>query len=234
MTTKRETTLYFQQGTSDKVYQAQIIEQGTGFTVNFQYGRRDSTLTAGTKTAEPVAFEEAEKIFDRLVKEKTAKGYTPGETGTPYASTADADRVTDLAVQLLNEADEDTLNDLLQDPDFVIQEKKDGKRMLLWFTDHDDPEKAVRAVNRRGLVCGAPETLTRDFLKAAINEGVKSLIIDGESIGERFYAFDILEYDGNDIRQDPYYLRHRRLASLHFYDQITVVLFSEGYGGGLI
>ena len=73
-------TLYFRQGGSDKLYQATLAEQDSGFVVSFAFGRRGSTLQTGTKTHVPVTFDEAKKIYDKLVREKTAKGYTPAQT----------------------------------------------------------------------------------------------------------------------------------------------------------
>ena len=46
-------TLYFRQGASDKIYQAAIEPAGGGYTVNFAYGRRGTTLSTGTKTQSP-------------------------------------------------------------------------------------------------------------------------------------------------------------------------------------
>ena len=42
-------TLYYREGSSDKVYEAIIEPQGEGFVVNFAYGRRGSTMSTGTK-----------------------------------------------------------------------------------------------------------------------------------------------------------------------------------------
>lgn len=44
-------------------------------------------LQTGTKTVSPVDRTTAVSIFDKLIKSKLAKGYTPGEDGTPYAGT---------------------------------------------------------------------------------------------------------------------------------------------------
>jgi bifunctional non-homologous end joining protein LigD len=68
----QNTTLYYREGSSDKVYQCQIEPAGHRFTVNFAYGRRGSTLNTGTKTNVPVSFEDAQRIFDKLVKETTS------------------------------------------------------------------------------------------------------------------------------------------------------------------
>jgi predicted DNA-binding WGR domain protein len=71
-------TLYYREGSSDKVYQASIEPQGEGFVVNFAYGRRGSTMNTGTKTQTPVDYDSARSIYDKLVREKKAKGYTEG------------------------------------------------------------------------------------------------------------------------------------------------------------
>jgi bifunctional non-homologous end joining protein LigD len=56
----------------------------TGSSVTFAYGRRGSTMSTGSKTSSPVDYDEAKRVYDNLVREKTAKGYTPGTDGTPY------------------------------------------------------------------------------------------------------------------------------------------------------
>jgi len=55
--------LYYQEGSSDKVYQAAIEPAGTRFVVNFAYGRRGATLSTGTKTSAPVDYPAAKKIY---------------------------------------------------------------------------------------------------------------------------------------------------------------------------
>jgi predicted DNA-binding WGR domain protein len=78
----QQTCLYFQQGSSDKVYEVDMCEVGANqYVVNFRFGRRGTTLKEGTKTTAPVARAEADKIFNALVAEKTKKGYVP--VGTP-------------------------------------------------------------------------------------------------------------------------------------------------------
>lgn len=76
----RQVALWYKEGTSDKVYEVDLCEVGVGkFVVNFRYGRRGSALRDGTKTAAPVGFPEAEKIYTRLVDSKKSEGYQ--ETG---------------------------------------------------------------------------------------------------------------------------------------------------------
>src|SRR6266704_4392371 len=108
-------TLYYREGASDKVYQAAIEPKGELFVVNFAFGRRGSTLSTGTKTSSPVDYETAKSAYDKLVREKTAKGYTPGEDGTPYQHTDNEQRSTGLLPQLLNPIDENAVRQLIHD-----------------------------------------------------------------------------------------------------------------------
>ena len=80
-------TLYYREGSSDKIYQVSIEPAGELFVVNFAYGRRGSALQTGAKTSSPVDYDTAKRTYDKLVQEKMAKGYTPGPDGTPYQHT---------------------------------------------------------------------------------------------------------------------------------------------------
>ncbi len=69
-------TLHYQKDASDKVYEVDLCEVAEDkYLVNFRYGRRGANLKEGTKTTQPVALTKAEQIFDKLVGEKTKKGY---------------------------------------------------------------------------------------------------------------------------------------------------------------
>lgn len=72
----KRTTLHFQEGTSDKVYEVDLCQvDEKNYMVNFRYGRRGANLKEGTKTTTAIPLAQAEKVFDKLVKEKTDKGY---------------------------------------------------------------------------------------------------------------------------------------------------------------
>ncbi|MFB2891383.1 WGR domain-containing protein [Aerosakkonemataceae cyanobacterium BLCC-F50] len=72
----KRTTLHYQEGTSDKVYEVDLCLVGSDrYVVNFRYGRRGASLKEGVKTEQPVTLAQAEKVFDKLVSEKTKKGY---------------------------------------------------------------------------------------------------------------------------------------------------------------
>ena len=97
-----QTSLFYSEGSSDKEYHAEIVAVPGGNVVNFRYGRRGGTLTVGTKTSVPVDFVQAKKIYDKLIKEKTTKGYTPDLSGAAYQGTENAGLKTGFTPQLLN------------------------------------------------------------------------------------------------------------------------------------
>lgn len=187
--TYKTITLYYTDERSDKVYQASIDPDGDGYLVNFAYGRRNSTLTTGTKTSSPVTLSAAEKIFTKLINEKQAKGYTEGEAGTPYQ--LNVNRVAaDVKPQLLNTIDERQAVALVGDPAWMMQEKIDGRRLIFRKTG-----TTVEGINKLGIVIAVAQPL----VDAALSID-QDFTFDGEVIGNVYHAFDLLSFDGKDIR----------------------------------
>ena len=193
-------TLYYREGSSDKIYQVAIEEQNGGWVVHYAYGRRGSALTTGTKTSSPVTRKEAERIFERMVSEKLKKGYRQGESENSY--TVACDENTGILPQLLNPMSEEEVEMLLDAPNWLMQEKKDGKRLLL-----RKESGVLTGINRRGIACGLPENIIQDS-RALPGEW----IIDGEIVGTVYHAFDLLEHDGS-YRRHP--LKDRLVALLY-------------------
>lgn len=70
--------LGFREGTSDKVYEIDIVEVADDqYVVNFRFGRRGTSLRDGTKTPLPVSLERARAVYTALIAEKTNAGYKP-------------------------------------------------------------------------------------------------------------------------------------------------------------
>ena len=207
-------TLYYREGSSDKVYQAAIEPSGPGFIVTFAYGRRGATLQTGTKTNGPVGFDEAKRIFDKLVKEKTAKGYTPGEDGTPYQQTAKQERSTGILPQLLNSIEEHEAQRYIADTAWWAQEKFDGRRIMIRRTGDQ-----IIGINRLGLSVDLPKPIV-DHAQALAGQ---HWLIDGEAVGDVLHAFDILESACADFRSQPYVKRLRELERILGTDQAAPV-----------
>ena len=197
-------SLYFSEGGSDKEYHAELLQGEGGFVVNFRYGRRGTALTGGTKTKEPVPYEKAKKAYDKLVAEKTGKGYTTGEAGTAYQNTPKEVLFTGVLPQLLNPLHESDLERLLTDPGWIMQEKHDGERRMVSNVGGE-----FFGINRKGLRVALPLPLV-----SALADLPSGTILDGELIGDVFYPFDLLQCDGDDIRRASYEDRHDIMQSI--------------------
>jgi bifunctional non-homologous end joining protein LigD len=195
----QSTSLYFREGPSDKEYHAAIEPKDDGFIVTFSYGRRGSTLTVGTKTEAPVSLTDATKVFDKLIASKLAKGYRAlGGSFTPYRQIDDAGRDSGIRCQLLNPVDVSELSRLLTGTSHCMQEKHDGRRLLVRKQGSE-----ITGINRRGLFVALPEPI-----RQAVEQIPYDVLIDGEAVGETLHAFDLLEVKGNDLRQRRYLDRH--------------------------
>ena len=208
---KENITLHYHQEKSDKIYKVFLEKKDEGFVVNFAYGRRGSTLKTGTKTQNPVTYEKAKKIYDKLILSKTTKGYVPNDDNSTYIVDTEQ-RKTGIHCQLLNSISKNEVEEYLNDDSWWMQEKKDGKRMLI------KKEENIIAINRKGLSIGIPENIQKsaDLIDS-------SFIIDGEAINETIYAFDLLYYNGKDLKEESYLNRYKLLNTIDFKENIIIV-----------
>ncbi|NCQ52261.1 WGR domain-containing protein [archaeon] len=200
----KQISLYYKDGSSDKVYHAQIEQKDSGYILNFQYGKRNSTLTAGTKTKTPVELTVVEKEYLKLIKEKTSKGYTEGESGAVFQSQDLEERITGIVPQLLNNAKDEEMSKLFKDDTWFMQEKKDGRRLIT----KSYPGEFI-AINKKGLSISIPQSVV-DLVKKV----PQKIVLDGEIIGEVYYIFDILELGDDDLRTKPAIERYRILSNI--------------------
>ena len=196
-TPPKQTTLFYRAGSSDKIYQVSLETNGSPdhFLVRYAFGRRGSTLQTGTKTPSPVDYDTALRTFNQLVAAKVAKGYSPGEDGTPYQHTGNEGRSTGIYPQLLEPVvDAHALGHLLVDPLFCAQEKFDGKLLLL-----RKQGSVVEGINRQGLLVAVPGSIAREASQVP-----GDFLLDGEAVGDTIHVFDVLESHGLDHRPQPY------------------------------
>ncbi|NBU11783.1 MAG: DNA ligase, partial [Proteobacteria bacterium] len=176
----KTTSLYYREGSSDKEYHVRLEAKGDGYVVNIAFGRRGSTLSTGTKTSAPVYYDAALMIFEKTVREKKAKGYTEGASGTPYQHTDK--QVSGLLPQLLNSITEEEVLRLVESRQWAMQEKKDGKRLLV-----RKENGIIEGINKKGLVVAVPDTIVK-----TARELKGDFVLDGEAIGDVLHAFDLL------------------------------------------
>ncbi len=196
-------SLFFKEGTSDKEYHAQLESRDGGWTVNVQYGRRGSALRAESKTPHALPYEEAKKIYDKVVREKIGKGYRPlGETLPAPIGQAGERTKTGLVCELLTPIDLEEVAKYILDPKYWMQDKRDGHRRMV----EKSATGEIVGVNRRGCTVPLPASLHAELGSLAL----KTFVLDGEIEGERLVVFDLLEADG-DLRRAPYADRFDRL-----------------------
>jgi bifunctional non-homologous end joining protein LigD len=210
-TPTRHVRLFFQEGSSDKVYEATLVEDGGAYTVRVAWGRRGAKLSEGTKAVR-VSLAAATRTFEALVREKQAKGYQEQTETTQPAAVAPPEgegsgsKVTGrrakvgMAAQLLTPADEAELDALLADDRVLAQQKIDGQRVLVHVGE------ALLATNREGQ---ATE------VDAALLEGLRYLpadtVVDGELLDDTLWLFDVLRVAGEDVRARGYLERWQLL-----------------------
>ncbi len=199
----KSVSLFYKKDSSDKEYNVFIQEKDDGYVVNFSYGRRGNANRSGTKTEQPVSLKEAELIYDKLVSKQIGEGYVANGDGKPFSGVDTAGRNTGLFPMLLNPISKSEMSHYINDPNWLMQEKYDGKRIMVSVKGG-----VVVASNRKGLSIGIPQELENDLAF------LQDCVIDGELIGSTYYVFDMIELENKCLRNDPYKDRILRLCDV--------------------
>lgn len=197
-----------QENGSNKEYHIQMVESGSGFVINFQYGAIGSTLKPGTKTPGPVSEAEAEKLFAKLVKERLSKGYI--QTGDAQASKFSADVVIEkkthgIFPQLLNAIDEEDVDKYINDDDYLMQEKKDGERRMVKSINPSTESQTFIGLNKKGQEVNLQDFIINAFFEAYDNQSdgeysLEECVLDGEILSDKLIVFDILSIHDKDLK----------------------------------
>ena len=210
-------TLHCQQGSSDKVYILGIMRlepltsttwsPSQNFAVVAHYGRRYGPLTV-THKGHFSTLVEATKKFNSLVREKSAKGYehiqhaviesvTTPEEGAQASAPTPAPYVPAPFVPsapprprcvLLNAVSPDSVDSLLDAPEWALQPKIDGQRLLVEIAE----DGTIRGFNRRGVEVTVPANIVEGldgFPTGVTYDGE----ITGGADGQVFHIFDVVD-----------------------------------------
>lgn len=215
--------LHYQQGGSDKVYIVQLKETITGnYLVHCHYGRRGSTLNFAKKTPNPVSRLTAKTIFDRVVKEKIAKGYVVSEhtkVSTPAASPTPKELPGlpgNRMPQLLNPVREGSREELLRSNDWWAQQKMDGERRLV----SKEPNNTWAGWNKKGEMVALSEVVVQALNRTPFKLGT---LLDGEIIGDVYFPFDVLMLNGINVCNSPLERRVQALLDIRPCENIRPV-----------
>src|SRR5271163_3645797 len=199
--------LYFQQGSSDKVYHLQLESVEEQWSVHAQWGRRGSALQSDAKVSS-VAYEEAKRLYDRIIREKTGKGYrvaqattngdTPISVGLPSLKEHSGH-----APELLTPIEEPEALQFVEDASWWFQQKFDGRRLAVQKTDGQ-----YSGINKLGQLVPIDSRLT----KCLESVEAQAFLVDGEITDSRFHLWDLLDINGTDLRIQSYEIRYARLG----------------------
>jgi len=204
------TELYFQQGSSDKVYHLQLENVQNRWAVQAQWGRRGSALQSDVKVS-GTSYEEAKRVYDRILREKTGKGYQIAQ------ATANGNEAIAVGLpatkeqsghtpELLTPIEEAEALLLAQDASWWFQQKFDGRRLAV-----QKAEGKYSGINKLGQVIPIDSRLA----EALDRVETQGFLADGEITDSRFYIWDLLSVNDTDLRSQPYEIRYLRLTQ-HF------------------
>lgn len=193
--------LTYTQPPSNKEYRLELVRSGSAWVVNFAYGRIGNALQTGTKTNKPLDYKAARKVYDRQLNAKVSEGYVfDGSASTAGYQAPTAKEDTGLRPQLLEPISLDAVGPYVAGGEWWMQQKFDGNRVFLVIT----PKGEVYGANRKGQKISLPLNLAQWVVQNITANGLTSIVLDGELVGETYYAFDILESKGASLVAKPY------------------------------
>jgi bifunctional non-homologous end joining protein LigD len=200
--------LYFRQGSSDKVYHLQLKNVEEQWSVQAQWGRRGTALQSDVKVSN-ATYEEAKRVYDRILREKTGKGYQIAAAtadGTPAISVGlPIKEHSGHVPELLTPIEEPEALRLAEDASWWFQQKFDGRRLAVQKTNGK-----YRGINKLGQIVPIDAALAESLDSVAVRE----FLVDGEITGSHLHIWDLLSVDGTDLRVEPYEMRYTHLTRL--------------------
>src|SRR5580658_9072889 len=201
--------LYFQQGSSDKVYHLQLENVQDQWSVQAQWGRRGSALQSDVKV-NGTSYEEARRVYDRILQEKTGKGYQVAHAtangNEPIAVGLPATKEhSGHTPELLTPIEEPGALLLAQDASWWFQQKFDGRRLAV-----QKSEGTYSGINKLGQIIPIDSRLAESLDRVQ----AQGFLADGEITDSHFYIWDLLSVNDTDLRIQPYEIRYVQLTRL--------------------
>jgi bifunctional non-homologous end joining protein LigD len=197
-----QAALHFRQGSSDKVYHLQLENADDKWSVQAQWGRRGSALQSDVK-ASGVTYDEAKRVYDRILREKVGKGYQIAE------ATANGSAAISVGLpatkehsghtpELLTPIEEPEALQLAQYVSWWFQQKFDGRRLAVQKADGK-----YSGINKLGQIIPIDSRLAEilDLVQT------QAFLADGEITDSHFYIWDLLSVNDTDLRIQPYEIR---------------------------
>lgn len=195
----------------NKFYEAALVANGSAYDLKTAHGAIGGSPRNGV-AGTFASVSEATTEFNKLVKSKLRKGYVEVSrsdgSGASVAATTPAaamqNLVFEIDLQLLATSSVDP-DALIADPTYVMQEKHDGERCPIGFWPGE-----VHAINKKGNPRAVPAKAVA--LSSAYNFTGET-VIDCEVVGETIYVFDLLKFQGEDVRHRSFRARYAMLEA---------------------
>jgi len=212
--------LHFESGTSNKDFEIVLEKSAVAgkWNVVTRNGRHGGTLTR-RDVAINVPYDQAIKLYDAKETEKRKEGYLPmAISGYAPQSTPIADSAGKIIgivppqtyPQLLNEIEYEQALDLCRNPEYAMQFKKDGRRLLIDY----DASHGTFGINKKGLLTECAREIQADLNHLATFGLTSHLLVDGEDVSAFYYVFDLLKYGDIDLRSYGFGQRYDALIRL--------------------
>ena len=193
--------LFLTEGATDKEYHLHLRRQGGGWCAWYANGRRGKVSQAKPIKEGEFTLDEARKQFNDKLRSKLKDGYTEAESGIRFTNTEVGLSASSHVQQLPSPIDRNRAMQLMSDDRFAVQEKANGERCSIEVRNG-----VARGINKLGLYRNLPESVAQSM-------GVLGdAFFDGEIVGSTYHAFDLLDYQGVDLRNTPFEERYRVLS----------------------
>jgi bifunctional non-homologous end joining protein LigD len=204
----RKITLFSQAGGSDKFYMLQMhIMDDSSYKLYYANGKRGAAIKLREKTKIPLTKEEAEKEFEVIInkKKKDKSQYKESlDNGETLEVSPKSGKESGIETHLLVQIDEARAIELCNDDNYVAQEKHDGERRPFLIKDNN-----IFGTNRYGEFTGGMTSTIKNAVDLSDN-----VIFDTEDMGAFLFAFDIIEYQGEDLRNKGFIERFNILKEV--------------------
>lgn len=117
-----------------------------------------------------------------------------------------------MIIQTPLEGLDSSLDELISNPDYCLQEKKNGNRVLVKKAGH-----LVVGFNRLGGVTGVPAVIENVMIFLE-----DDFIVDGEIVGDHYYIFDIISLN-NEIVSSLTFVDRQKLITNLLYGKSSVL-----------
>src|SRR5260370_5755175 len=186
-----------------------------------QRGGRGSALQSDVKVS-GTSYEEAKRVYDRILREKTAKGYqiaqvsANGNEAIAVGLPATKEH-SGHTPELLTPIDEAEALLSAQDASWWFQQKFDGRRLAVQKSDGK-----YSGINKLGQIIPIDPRLAESLDRVQ----AQGFLADGEITDSRFYIWDLLSVNDTDLRIQPYEIRYVHLTQ-HFREVSDVLRVCE-------